>query len=361
MLIKHLPLRSPSISIPVFIKRGIWKDLSRFLAENFHKYTKFFITDSNIKSLYKDRIEQEFSKSPGYQGLLAFKAGEKSKSRAIKSNLEDLLFGKKAGRDTVLVAMGGGVTGDLVGFIAANLHRGIPLIHLPTSLIAQVDSSIGGKVGINHPQGKNLLGNFYHPQAIFIDVTFLKSLPEQEYRNGLAEVIKYAVILDNELWEILENEIEKILQRDLDLLEKIVHKCVQIKMQVVSEDEKESHYRSILNFGHTVGHALEQLSDYQLGHGYAIATGMIFAAKLSSATLGYPGKFVSRISKCLNAYDLIQVDLKKFNPDTVWEQMLLDKKARQKSPMFTLLDSGINPRLYHAVSRKDFDSVFTTC
>lgn len=361
MLIEHLPLKLPSISIPVYIKRGIWENMSRFLDENFPKHSKFFITDSNIKPLFEDQIEQDFSKLSGYHGVLAFEAGEQSKSRAIKSDLEDLLLEKKAGRDTVLIAMGGGVTGDLVGFIAANLHRGIPLIHLPTSLIAQVDSSIGGKVGINHPLGKNLLGNFYHPQAIFVDVRFLQSLPEEEFRNGLAEVIKYAVILDNELWEILENEIEKILKREMDLLEKIVRKCVQIKIQVVSKDEKESDYRSILNFGHTLGHALEQLSHYQLKHGYAIASGMIFAAKLSAATLGYPKTYVSRIIECLNEYDLIQVDLKMFNPDNVWEQMFLDKKARQKEPRFTLLDSNNSPRLFHAVSRKDFDSVFSTC
>ncbi|MBN2364770.1 MAG: 3-dehydroquinate synthase, partial [Calditrichaeota bacterium] len=261
----------------------------------------------------------------------------------------------------ILLALGGGVTGDLVGFVAASLHRGIPLIHLPTSIIAQVDSSIGGKVGINHPRGKNLLGNFHQASAVFIHPQFLQTLPEIEFINGMAEVIKYAVTLDATLWDLLEAEHGQILDRKPDILEQIIRRSVELKIQVVEKDEKESEYRSLLNFGHTVGHAIEQLSQYQMKHGFAVAAGMLVAGVLSHQLMGYPASHLKRLRKTLNLFKLDDVKISKYALIDIWETIQTDKKARRKQPRFTLLDSNGQPLLFQAVSREALRNAVDVC
>ncbi len=357
----RLPLKSKSENISIFIHHKIWANLRFFINKRFAVSPVFLITDSNIETIYGKEINQELLRLTNYSGMFSFPAGEKSKSRAVKNKLEDTLLRNKAGRDAIVLAMGGGVTGDLVGFIAANLHRGVSLIHMPTSLIAQVDSSIGGKVGINHPLGKNLLGNFYQPRAVFINVSFLQTLPDDELRNGIAEVIKYAVILDEKLWDVVESERDNILEKNIHILEKVVTRCVRSKIQVVSRDEKEKHYRSILNFGHTVGHAIEKLSSYQLKHGVAIATGMVVAAKISARLLGYPEKNVERLIHCLNSYELLNLDIHQYDPNEVWDVILLDKKSRQAKPRFTLLDSNCKPQLFQEVLKEELKSALKDC
>ena len=171
------------------------------------------ISDENVFRIYAHKVEKYLGRLGRWGGVISFPAGEESKTRQQKTQLEDRLFEKKAGRDSLIVAFGGGVTGDMAGFVAASLHRGIPLIQVPTSVLAQVDSSIGGKVGINHPSGKNLLGSFHQPEAIFSDISLLDTLPDEEYFNGLAEVIKYAVTLDNQLFDFLLTNAEAIKNR----------------------------------------------------------------------------------------------------------------------------------------------------
>jgi len=350
----NLTLKTATSRIPVFIQSDVWKKLNEFLWQKFEKYTVYLIADENVSALYDKKIMAHLGDLRRFQGIFTFPAGERSKSRAQLAGLQDRLLQKKAGRDTLLIAMGGGVTGDLVGFLAATLHRGVPLIHLPTSLLAQVDSSIGGKVGIDHPQGKNLLGSFYQPAAVFIDPAFLQTLPEDEFINGMAEVIKYGIILSPGLINTLERKKKQVLLHHPAILKSMVRWCVELKVKVVQQDEKEGHYRSILNFGHTAGHAIEQLSRFRVKHGFAVAAGMKIALQLSQQLLGYPEREVKRINTLLQNYHLERVDIHKYPLEQVWELMLSDKKARQQSPRFTLLDRHGDPKLFHPVTKKEF-------
>jgi len=343
--------------IPVVFESPLWESVIKFVSENFSSYSKFIITDDHIYKIYEKEIDVFVNHLNNFRKILLIPAGENSKSRNEKNRLEDEILAHQGGRDSLLLVLGGGVVGDLGGFVAATLHRGVPFIQIPTTVLAQVDSSIGGKVGINHPQGKNLIGVFYHPQAIFIDVTFLKTLSEEEYVNGLAEVIKYAVTVDTELWRILEEKSSAILDRKIDVLKEIIFRSVQAKVQVVEKDEKESAYRSILNFGHTVGHAIENLSHFNIKHGFAIATGMRIAVYLSQKLLGYPDEAVIRLNNLINTYNLNGVDISQWSAEQIWNSMKLDKKARGSQPLFTLLDKDGKPVLFHPVTKTEFFDV----
>nr|HQU72721.1 3-dehydroquinate synthase family protein [Calditrichia bacterium] len=222
----QLNLDSPVRQIPYFIGDDLWRDLVEFLRANFERHSVFVLSDDNIARHYRDRASEVLDSLSHFRGMITFPAGEASKSREMKAGLEDQLLGQAAGRDSVIIAMGGGVTGDLVGYLAATLHRGVPLIQLPTSLLAMVDSSVGGKVGINHPVGKNLLGAFYHPAATFVDLRFLATLPDEDFRSGMAEVIKYGTTLDDEFWLYLEKNVDAILRREPDALAHIVRTSI---------------------------------------------------------------------------------------------------------------------------------------
>lgn len=332
--------------------------MTDYIQEFFPTHSCFVIADDTVADLYGTRLQQAFADLQSFRGILEFPAGEASKNRKHKDALEDQLLAQKAGRDSLIIAMGGGVTGDMAGYVAATLHRGLPLIHLPTSLLAQVDSSVGGKVGINHPSGKNLIGAFYQPQAVFADMDFLKTLSDEEFFNGMGEVIKYAVILDDELWQILEDKSAAIINRDPVLLQEVVTRCAALKIQVVEADEKESSYRSILNYGHTVGHAIEQLGQYKLKHGFAIAAGMRIAAKLSERVLDYPASRVERLNKLLDTYHLDQVDYRDYDFEAIWECLKTDKKSRQQKPKFSLMNKNNQPELLYPIEKAELQDVF---
>ncbi|MFN4258400.1 MAG: 3-dehydroquinate synthase [Gemmataceae bacterium] len=210
-------------------------------------------------------------------------AGEEQKCLEVASHLYDELAALAADRKTLIVAVGGGVMGDLAGFVAATFNRGLPLLMVPTTLLAMVDSSVGGKVGINHPRGKNLIGAFHQPVGVWIDTNVLRTLPDREYRSGLAEVVKYGVILDAAFFAYLETHAEAILQRQADVVRHIVARCCRLKADVVEQDEREeTGLRAILNYGHTFAHAFEHVAGYgQWLHGEAVAAGMIRASRLA--------------------------------------------------------------------------------
>lgn len=343
--------------IYIFTGKYLLKQLTNYLKEHFSNHSIFVISDGNVYSIYSNTIHREFKPLAGFRGIIDFPAGEQNKTRITKEKLEDRLLQEKAGRDTMVIAFGGGVTGDLAGFVAATYYRGVPLIHVPTSLIALVDSSIGGKVGINHHQGKNLVGAFYQPRAVFADIDFLKTLPDEELLNGMAEVIKYAVTLDSGLWELIEIESDKILSRDPETLLRMIRTCIQLKMSVAEKDVNDSGYRSTLNFGHTVGHAIEKLSDFKIKHGAAISYGMKIAAKLSQELVGFPGSLVSRLERTLRLYHLDSTSFGHFTASQIWEATLNDKKTRQQLPRFTLLKNISQPELFYAVKRQDLEHV----
>jgi 3-dehydroquinate synthase len=241
-----------------------------------------------------------------------------------------------ADRKSLIVAVGGGVVGDVAGFVAASYLRGVALVHVPTTLVAQVDSSIGGKTGVNLPEGKNLVGAFYAPRLVLIDTDLLRTLPERQHRGGIAEVIKYGVIADAELFAYLEQHMEKLRHKNRDALEYVIPRCVEIKADVVSRDERESGLREILNFGHTFGHALESVTKYRRYlHGEAVAWGMI-AASLLGRELGITGaEDLSRVVALIRGMGEIP-DWPRVTPKILVAAMLSDKKTRAGKLRFVL-------------------------
>jgi 3-dehydroquinate synthase len=296
----------------------------------------FVITDSNVSKLHLQTFINAIPAEGRPVYSVVFPAGEESKTRRMKERIEDILIRLGADRTSVLVALGGGVTGDLAGFVASTLLRGIPYIQIPTTLLAQVDSSVGGKVGINTAEGKNLIGAFYQPAAVYADMATLATLPEREYRSGLAEVIKYGVILDKRFFDWLVRHRQAILQRRSSELEHIVTRCCELKRQVVQSDERESDYRRILNFGHTLGHAVESVSRYRLRHGEAIAIGMAAEAELA-VSIGLMGRADAvRLKRLLKAYSLPVRIPPNISRRSVVSMTLRDKKRRGDAVLYTL-------------------------
>lgn len=240
------------------------------------------ITDSNIDKVYGPVAAESLSQRGFDVRIITLKPGEDQKTLETAHALYDACFDHKLDRNSLIVALGGGVVGDISGFVAATFMRGIPFIQIPTTLLAQVDSSIGGKVAVNHPKGKNMIGSFYQPKAVFIDTGTLSTLPALELVAGLVEVIKYGVIKDADLFAYIEKSLSDIVQLYHHALIKIIATSCQIKARVVEEDEKETHLRAILNYGHTIGHAIETLTDYKkYRHGEAVAIGMLYATRIA--------------------------------------------------------------------------------
>lgn len=240
------------------------------------------VTNPTVAALYAETVMASLA-TAGYQPLLIeVPDGEAYKTSQTLNQVYDRLIGAGFDRRCFIVALGGGVVGDLAGFAAATYLRGIPFVQLPTTLLAQVDSSVGGKTGIDHPQGKNLIGAFHQPRLVLADVTTLATLPEREYRAGLAEVVKYGVVLDRAFFELLEANVEQLLARDRELIVTVVARCCSLKAWVVEQDEHEAGLRAVLNYGHTLGHAFEALAGYAgLVHGEAVSIGMVLAAQIS--------------------------------------------------------------------------------
>ncbi len=239
------------------------------------------ITDHHVKKLYGDALLEKLLQRGFQAQLLSFRAGEKSKNSRVKERLEGEMLRHQCGRNTMIVALGGGVVGDLAGFVAATYMRGIPYIQIPTTLLAMVDSSIGGKTAINTIYGKNLIGAFWQPTAVIADLNFLTTLSQEQMINGLMEAIKIFLTNDRDQFFFVQEHLAQLLIPDLGLLEGVVIKAVEQKMALVHKDEKESGERMILNFGHTIGHAMEQVSQYKIMHGYAVGLGILVELKIS--------------------------------------------------------------------------------
>jgi 3-dehydroquinate synthase len=244
----------------------------------------FLITDSKVYSLYNNVIKQ-IEKKHNCR-VYSFTEGEESKNKDTIDGIYTFLIQNNANRKSILIAFGGGVVGDIVGFVAATFMRGIKFINIPTTLISQVDSCIGGKVAYNYNEIKNIIGTFYNPIFVFINVGFIRTLDELQFRSGLGEVLKYGISLDYNLFKFLEDNYFEILQRNEELLKFLVQGCLHIKKEIVEKDFQDNNIRNVLNFGHTVGHALETLSEYKIPHGIAVALGIEVAIKLSEKILG---------------------------------------------------------------------------
>jgi 3-dehydroquinate synthase len=265
-----------------------------------------------------------------------FDDAEAAKNMATVEGIARKLASAGADRRSLLIAVGGGVVGDVGGFAAAAFLRGVSFVQVPTTLVAQVDSAVGGKTGVNLPEGKNLVGAFYPPKLVLVDPETLSTLPEREFRGGLAEVIKYGVIADAKLFAFLEGNIDRILRRDAQALEQIIRRSLEIKADVVSKDERESGLREILNFGHTFGHALESATGYRkFQHGEAVAWGMMCAALLGHEAAGTKADGVSRIVALVRRIGPLP-EWPKTKPDELLKAMKTDKKTRNGRVRFVL-------------------------
>ena len=298
------------------------------------------ITDANVGRKFATAALKSLSASGFEPVLLTVPAGEKSKSVSTVEKCYDQLAQHRLERKSFIVALGGGVVGDLAGFVAATYLRGIPFVQVPTTLLAQVDSSVGGKTGVNLKSGKNLVGAFYQPRLVLCDLDTLKTLPKREFISGLAEVIKYGIIYDANLFAQLENNLPKILRRDSQTLSQIIARCCEIKAEVVGQDETESGLRAILNFGHTLGHAIENSSGYgKFLHGEAISIGQVAAAKLSHKILGLPLHDAERIEKLFIAAGLpVKIKLAAARRKKLFAAMRLDKKVSGGEVKFVLAE-----------------------
>ncbi len=320
------------------------------------------VSDSQVDPLYGAAWQ---SLLEGY-GLkvhrLVIPAGESSKSLAQTGVLYEAAVAAGLDRQGVMVALGGGVVGDLVGFTAATYLRGVRFVQAPTTLLAMVDSAVGGKTGINLPAGKNLVGAFYQPIEVAVDLATLRTLPEREYRSGLAEVVKYGVIWDAALFRELEASAPALSAREPELLERVVARCCEIKAEVVAVDERDAGVRAILNFGHTLGHAIEQASGYgHWLHGEAVAMGMVFAAELSRREKALSDEECRRVKALLGTLGLpVHPGPEGFSGGwpALRAAMNTDKKSRDQRPRFVLAEKLGSVVFDHAVADAVLDDTF---
>ena len=279
---KKVKVRLGNNSYLIHIGSGILAHTGQRLKENRLTGSLVIITNPVVQRLYGDTLEHNLTNEGFTVTILQVPDGEEQKSLEVAGRLYNQLTGSLAERTTPILALGGGVIGDLAGFVAATYLRGVPLVQIPTTLLAQVDSSIGGKVAVDHGQLKNRIGAFYQPRLVIADIATLKTLDAKILVDGLAEVIKYGVIQDRGLLAYIEDNMDKIKSLDDGALEEIVFRSAKIKAEIVEKDEKDSGLRAILNYGHTVGHAVESASEFKVGHGTAVAIGMLAAAKIAN-------------------------------------------------------------------------------
>jgi 3-dehydroquinate synthase len=296
----------------------------------------FIITNPWIEKRYGPVISKSFREKKIKFQFILIPPGEKYKTLEMVNRIYTQLIQKKAERKSVLVSLGGGVVGDITGFVAATYLRGVDLIHIPTTLLAQLDSSIGGKTGVNHALGKNLIGAFYHPKFVLVDPLLLKSLSSREITAALGEVLKYAVIWNRETFHTIEMNFNALRELQPGIIEEVIASCIQIKARVVEEDEKESYLRQILNFGHTFGHAMESVTKYRrLLHGEAVTLGILAASYISKKRYWLGADDFERIVK-LGVPLLHRIRLPQWDVGKLLQDMKVDKKVRESKLHFVL-------------------------
>jgi 3-dehydroquinate synthase len=315
--------------------------------------TAAIVTNTTVGKFYAETVQASLIKAGYVTHLIEIPDGESHKNYITLNCIYDALLEAGLGRDSFLVALGGGVVGDITGFAAATFLRGIPFVQVPTTLLAQVDSSVGGKTGINHALGKNLIGSFYQPSMVLIDTETLTTLPDREYFSGLAEVLKYGVVCDRDFFSYLLNNVEKLRNRDLNCLKEVIRISCALKASVVERDEKEGGYRAVLNYGHTYAHAIERLTHYtSFLHGEAVAIGMVQAARLSELK-GYADRHdTESILDLLKSLGL-PVNLVPFPVEQYYQSLLKDKKMRSQGINF-VFNKGIGDSVIENVSDWDF-------
>ncbi len=325
-------------SYDIHIGTGMFEQIVDFVNERGGAEHLAVITDENVDELYADAIADRFVDAGIETQVIVVEAGETSKSTDVASDLWQTMINEGCDRQTVVLAVGGGVVGDLAGFIAATFARGLRFFQAPTTLLAQVDSSVGGKVGINLDGAKNMVGAFWQPEGVLIDIAALRSLPDREYRAGLGEVVKYGVIMDEEFFTYLEYHVDLINDRDEQTLEYIVNRCCRLKADVVEEDEREeSGRRAILNYGHTFCHAIEAATNYAtLLHGEGVAIGMLCASRLAEKMGRVTADCTQRQLQLIEKLGLVTSLPEGIDSDELLKLMWHDKKVKAGQLQFIL-------------------------
>ena len=322
-------------SYPIYIGPGLLED-QKLLRHSIPATQVLIVTNEVVAPLYLNAFENALSAK--HQHSLVLPDGETTKNLGSLAHILDKLVEQGFHRDACLVALGGGVIGDLTGFAAACYQRGVTFVQIPTTLLAQVDSSVGGKTGVNHPKAKNMIGAFHQPSCVLADINTLRSLPKREFSAGLAEVIKHGLILDSTFFHWLENNLQKVLAQDLSALTHIVRRSCEIKADIVSKDEHERGTRALLNLGHTFGHALESLTGYgKWLHGEAVAIGINLAAETSKELGMIKASDCEKIRFLLKKAYLPVID-SSIDPDALLKLMRMDKKATTSEVRMILLE-----------------------
>jgi len=344
-------------SYPILIGKGILQHLGVSLQTANIAKRYAIISDNQVAALYGRQVLDALHQAGIVGELLTFPHGEASKHLNTIGALASRLAEQGFDRGDGLIALGGGVTGDITGFLASIYMRGIPFVQIPTSLLAQVDSSVGGKTGVDLPQGKNLIGTFYQPRAVFIDTEVLRTLPQEEFFGGMAEVIKYGASIDAGFFVWLGQNREAILALDPAVIVPMIRRCCEMKAAVVEQDERESGLRRILNFGHTIGHAVEAASGYQLIHGFAVAIGMRAVAELAVRSGIADPSVPQRIVQLLQAYNLPTEIPSEYDRTTLRTYLNTDKKTLGGRVFFVLPEQIGKVRITDQVMDADVDAV----
>ena len=324
-------------SYPIYIGSGLLKD-AKIITSHIKTKTICIVSNTTVSKLYLKNIKNLLDNYQIVEAIID--DGEEFKNNASLNHIYSKLLENQCNRDTTILALGGGVVGDIAGYAAATFLRGIPFVQIPTTLLAQVDSSVGGKTGINHSLGKNMIGAFYQPQAVVIDLNVLKTLDNRQISAGLAEVIKYGLIWDKDFFKYLEMNIENLKLLDFKHLEHVIYRSCEIKAKVVSEDEKESGIRAILNLGHTFGHAIEKCLGYGVWlHGEAVGCGMVLAAEMSLAQGWLSESEFNRVKELISQANL-PIEKPNIDYENFIGAMKLDKKNKDKE-IYLVLQQGI--------------------
>lgn len=326
-------------SYPIYMGEGLLAQVLDLLGHHGIGERLVVITNRTVARLYGDGLVQTLKAAGIEAGMMVVSDGEASKSLIVAGKLYEGLVNRHAERNTPILALGGGVVGDLAGFVAATFQRGVPLVQIPTTLLAQVDSSIGGKVAVNTGKLKNMAGTFHQPRLVISDTATLKTLPVKEIRNGLAEIIKCAVIDDAELFNFLESSMPVLLNKDVGVLTYAAHRAAEVKARVVQKDERDLGIRHILNFGHTFGHAIECVSAFKISHGTSVAIGMALAAKLANRLELLDSASLERLLKLISAAGL-PISIPFRHTDAIIRAMQHDKKIADGKLKF-ILPGGI--------------------
>ena len=346
---KKVKVALGSKSYEVYVGSGLLAQTGHWLRENGFSGKLVIITDPTVNRLYGEALNQSLTEAGFKVDTLLVPEGEEQKSLETAGRLYHELTSAYVERTTPILALGGGVIGDLAGFVAATYLRGVPLVQIPTTLLAQVDSSVGGKVAVDHGQLKNKIGVFYQPKLVIADTNTLKTLPAEELANGLAEVIKSAAIRSKGFFAFLEENLDRIKSLDEEALEEIVFQSVKIKAEVVEKDELDLGLRNILNYGHTIGHAIESVSDFSVGHGRAVAIGMVAAARISNEMGILDKNELVRLKKVIEKAGL-PTEMPNLKVDEINQAMKHDKKVLRDKIRFVLLKSIGNVLITDEVS-----------